>query len=343
MNNKYIYLVCDTRERFLHKLVDDTFTKNDLSHEISQINTGDYLICEKIGSETKILACIERKTLKDYAASFKDGRYRNTNKMLDLRDKTGCQLYYFVEGSVFLSPTYKIAGIPYRNIINSITNQMIRDNIHTVRTKDEQGTVDRLMDFVKAFGKIDICADHSIKTTVDSEPAKTDTPVSGGVDDITLVSGKIEKDDVMVVTEMWAKLPGISIATARNIVDVYSFANICTTPKVDLTVLKTPGGRALMKKGITSINSLIAGCSKMNAKIISGIPGISLVVSKQIAQLYNLSQLIDLTSTSFKLADFKVQQKNRQVRLGDAKAERTLKFLNYSISAAAEGTSVTAT
>ena len=161
-----IYLIVDTRERFLHKLIQDTFSANGIHFETMQINTGDYLICEQVGSGMEILACIERKTLKDYAASFKDGRYNNTNKMIDLREKTNCQLYYFVEGQVFLAPTTRIAGIPYKNIVNSTIHMMIRDNIHTVRTKDEQGTVDTLVEFIRSYEKIDIRYSHRNERSV---------------------------------------------------------------------------------------------------------------------------------------------------------------------------------
>jgi ERCC4-type nuclease len=325
-----IYLITDSRERYLHKLIDDTFTTAGIKNTVAQINTGDYLICEQIGSETNILACIERKTLKDYAASFKDGRYRNSNKMIDLRNKTGCQLYYFVEGSVFLSPSYKIAGIPYKNIMNSITNQMIRDNIHTVRTKNEQDTVDRMLDFVQAFEKIDICYKHPIivPTVVggSDDDVTADVP-SAPIDIIKMVTGKAEKDDITIVTDVWATLPGISIATARNIVDVYSIADMFV-PDVDLTILKTPGGRAIVKKGMVSLRSLIKGCRKIGANVLSGLPGISKTVSTQIMRKHSIIEFMD-DGAFVKLSNFKVQQKNREVRLGDIKADRIIKFLRF--------------
>ena len=235
-----IYLIVDTRERFLHKLIQDTFSANGVHFETMQINTGDYLICEQVGSGMEILACIERKTLKDYAASFKDGRYNNTNKMIDLREKTNCQLYYFVEGQVFLAPTTRIAGIPYKNIVNSTIHMMIRDNIHTVRTKDEQGTVDTLVDFIRSYEKIDIRATSKSEHTDTIEDTVEDTvedtaigsnevvlPSQPQVDtqhpSVEFITQKIDKSDITIITEMWESLAGISVSTARNIAETCSF------------------------------------------------------------------------------------------------------------------------
>ena len=311
-----IYLISDTREKHLHKLINDIFEPKQIKHVISQINTGDYLICDGIGDECNILACIERKTLKDYAASFKDGRYRNTDKMINLRNKTGCQLYYFVEGNVFLKPHYKIAGIPYQNIINSINHQMIRDNIHTVRTKDELGTATRLLEFIESFVKIDVPFLHPIDTTGGGGKSE---PV------LKLVNGIIPKDDITIATDMWASLAYISPATGRCIIDIYSFSDLFK-PDVDITILKTPSGRKITKKGIASIKSLIGGCKKAAIRILTGIPGISKTVAAQIVNVHSLPNIIENNSL---LIDFKIQQKNREVNLGDIKINRILKFLTF--------------
>jgi ERCC4-type nuclease len=341
-----IYLIVDTRERFLHKLIQDTFGANGVHFETMQINTGDYLICEQVGSGMEILACIERKTLKDYAASFKDGRYSNINKMLDLREKTNCQLYYFVEGQVFLAPTTRIAGIPYKNIVNSTIHMMIRDNIHTVRTKDEQGTVDMLLDFIRSYEKIDIRATRppnkptdasaDITTSVVSEnesehtgscedtiPLKVDTHQ----EDATLITKKIDKSDITIITEMWESLAGISISTARNIADTCSFEEFFNQD-IDIKSIKTQGGKSIIKSGITSLNSLKKYDVKKSINILAAIPGISKTVATQLIDKYNLSELI----TTPQLSEFKIQQKSREVRFGESKSALIKKYLTYKTS-----------
>ena len=337
-----IYLIVDTRERFLHKLIQDTFSANGVHFETMQINTGDYLICEQVGSGMEILACIERKTLKDYAASFKDGRYNNTNKMIDLREKTNCQLYYFVEGQVFLAPTTRIAGIPYKNIVNSTIHMMIRDNIHTVRTKDEQGTVDTLVDFIRSYEKIDIRAtsksEHTdtVVDTVEDTVEDTDIgsnevvlPSQPQVDtqhqSVEFITQKIDKSDITIITEMWESLAGISVSTARNIAETCSFEEFFNTD-IDIKSIKTQGGKSIIKSGITSLNSLKKYDIKKSINILSAIPGISKTVATQLIDKYNLSELI-----SENLSEFKIQQKSREVRFGELKSNLIKKYLTYKI------------
>ena len=340
-----IYLIVDTRERFLHKLIQDTFSANGIHFETMQINTGDYLICEQVGSGMEILACIERKTLKDYAASFKDGRYNNTNKMIDLREKTNCQLYYFVEGQVFLAPTTRIAGIPYKNIVNSTIHMMIRDNIHTVRTKDEQGTVDTLVDFIRSYEKIDIRAtsksEHTdtVVDTGSNEDTVEDTAIGSNevilssqhqVDtqhpSVEFITQKIDKSDITIITEMWESLAGISVSTARNIAETCSFEEFFNTD-IDIKSIKTQGGKSIIKSGITSLNSLKKYDIKKSINILSAIPGISKTVAAQLIDKYNLSELI----TTPQLSEFKIQQKSREVRFGESKSNLIKKYLTYKI------------
>lgn len=345
-----IYLIVDTRERFLHKLIQDTFIENNIHFEVKQINTGDYLICEHVGNSIEILACIERKTLKDYAASFKDGRYSNTNKMLDLRETTNCQLYYFVEGQVFLAPTTRIAGIPYKSIVNSTIHQMIRDNIHTVRTKDEQGTVDTLVEFIRSYEKIDIryrhrneCSvatlnnqiephggtEHIIQEDPIVEPQSEDSNITQEVhtmeQTIELVTKKIDKSDITIITEMWESLAGISLSTARNIAEMCSFDEFLNQD-IDIKSIKTQGGKLIKKIGITSLKSLKTHCKKKSINILSAIPGISKTVATQLIDKYNLTELI-ITP----LSEFKIQQKSREVRFGESKSGLIKKYLTYKI------------
>jgi len=143
------YIIADARERAVVLFLESALTT---SHLITgrQVNTGDYLICRSTTPPT-ISACIERKTLQDFAASFKDGRHANIQKMRNLQASTGCQLYYIIEGPAFPALTRRFAHIPYANILSAITNLMVRDNIMVIQTEDEMHTAKRLADLVKAY------------------------------------------------------------------------------------------------------------------------------------------------------------------------------------------------
>jgi ERCC4-type nuclease len=146
-----IFLVADTRERSVVPFLSAEL--RGYAHVLKQINTADYLVCRRAGSNEKtvVLAAIERKTLPDFAASFKDGRYGNVDKMLALRRETGCQLYFFVEGQAFPAPDKRYERIPYANILAAITKLMVRHGIFVVQTADETHTAKRLADFLDVF------------------------------------------------------------------------------------------------------------------------------------------------------------------------------------------------
>lgn len=118
---------------------------------IEQLVVGDYVIT----CGNRIKAVFERKTLKDYGASIKDGRTQNVEKLLDLRVKSGCDIYYIIEGPAFPSITTEYAGIPYRNIASSIRNLQVRYGINIIRTPSESGTAEELENIVHTYSTVE--------------------------------------------------------------------------------------------------------------------------------------------------------------------------------------------
>ena len=144
------YLVADARERAVVPFLESALAGRLVAGR--QVNTGDYLICRR-SATSEICACVERKTLADFAASFKDGRHANVEKMRRLRASTGCQLYFIIEGPAFPSPARRFARIPYASILSAITNLMVRDSIMIIQTENEAHTAKRLADLVNSFDK----------------------------------------------------------------------------------------------------------------------------------------------------------------------------------------------
>jgi len=156
------YLIADARERAVTPFLEEALARIKLplaSRLIAgrQVNTGDYLICHRTSATDatpRIRACIERKTLLDFAASFKDGRHANIQKMRDLRTQTGCQLYYIIEGPAFPSRARRFGRIPYGSILTAITHLMVRDNVMIIQTESEAHSAARLADLLDAFDRV---------------------------------------------------------------------------------------------------------------------------------------------------------------------------------------------
>lgn len=157
-------LVVDTREGH----VIPHLIKNNIPHIVRQITTGDYAILKG----DQICISIERKTLKDFGSSFKDGRYDNKQKMIELREQTNCSLLFIVEGTPSLSRYY--SGIHYKNIESSIIHMALRDGITPVFTKSAIDTalfLQRLLNSAETlYKKWDPFSARKNSATIDTEP-----------------------------------------------------------------------------------------------------------------------------------------------------------------------------
>jgi len=138
MGSSRLKIIVDTREKFVF----DHLNKFTYNYEISQVTIGDYAIVDT--TNDKIIASIERKTYEDLAASIKDGRYQNKEKMISLREKTGCQLYYIIEGTAFPSETRRFGKIPYKVLESAIDHLSYRDKFIVIYTENVQHTIERI-------------------------------------------------------------------------------------------------------------------------------------------------------------------------------------------------------
>jgi hypothetical protein len=94
------YLIADARERAVIPFIEAEFPH---AFVVKQVTTADYLVCRALDGAAVVLAAnrAQRRT-RTFAASFKDGRHDNVNKMIALRAQDGAQkLFYIVEGPAF--------------------------------------------------------------------------------------------------------------------------------------------------------------------------------------------------------------------------------------------------
>ena len=307
----------------------------------SQIHTGDYLLCRQTPGipGTRILACFERKSIKDFVASLKDGRYDNREKMFKLRDAHGCQLYWIVEGPAFPSPTWKCGrGVEYATILKAMTTLPLASGVHILQTKDEQHTAERLRDFVAAAAGI--LEPYMYPVISDNPPtARTGSaePVEAGQALLVpeVVTGVYQKDPDSLCMELWNRLPGISITTAKLFVCEFSVEEFLNGNAPDVSSLKTASGRALVKKGRTSMTNLLKGHDDLGIKVLSGISGISVSLATQIFDAvpgrgFRNNKLRQLCSWSPEaIAMIQIKQKSRTIRLGEKRARQILKMLRW--------------
>lgn len=362
----YAFLVADKRERevipHLKPILERGAFKSKKCKDAAKgasglvehtIHTGDYLLCRReTGSpESKIVACFERKSIKDFVSSIGDGRHENKRKMMELREKTGCQLYYIIEGKAFASPDWAIGGkMKYRTIMTAMVTMPLFSGIHILQTKDTKHTAERLRDFVVELNQeaepyvyplgISYCggsedAASAQPNDLSNQTAPNLTTTAGtGVPEI--VTGVYEKDPDTLCMEMWSKLPGISITTSKIIVEMCSLREFMNRVGPRVEDIKTSTGRKLQKKASEALFLLQNGDPSIGVKILSGVSGVSTDTAAQIMEQIAVpaghegGKLRILCNMSVAvLSEFTLKQKSRSVRLGAKKARTILRILRW--------------
>ncbi len=270
-------------------------------HKVAQLNTGDYLICRQLeGGEPEVLAAFERKTLPDFAASFRDGRHENRHKLLDLRVRTGAAVFYLVEGPAFPPPTRRVGRVPYSSILSAMTNLMVRDGVLVVQTENEAHTAQRLLDFLRAYRGTPVPyatpPGEGEGTAPVAAAAATLGAVPGGL------TGALPKADELLAAEVWGRLRGVSVPTGQVLAARFSVADLVSggVAAEALAGLRGPSGRQLGRQARASLAALLADGGEL-------------------------------------LREATIPQKGREVALGPARAERALRVLTYSGQAPEEG------
>ena len=320
-----VYLIVDARERAVIPFLETEL--QDHAYVQKQINTGDYLVCRKGrgDAEPKILACVERKTHEDFAASFKDGRYENIKKMRALRATTGCQLYFFIEGPAFPSPNRRFARIPFSNILAAITKLMVRDGVFIVQTEDESHSAKRIADFLRVFDTETPYAAPPGADDVDAE-AVAEGPLA--VPDV--LTARIEQTDDDAAVNMWARLRGISVVLGKILTREFTIAELATQ-KVGadrIRALKTATGRTINKDAVASLLAVRSGSLEHAVKVVSGLRNVTPAVAKLVLESSGgLARLCSYPAAAMALVT--IPQKNRTVKLGKTRAERIRHLLHY--------------
>lgn len=310
---KLTTLVVDHRERAIIPYVDAIFCDQFITTSM-QLTVGDY----QIFRGDHIFACIERKTYKDFAQSFTDGRYKNMEKMIDLRARLalsqpngGCKLYLLLEGAMWQEPKHKYGAIPVASITTACDDMMTRDDIHIIYSRDQESTADMLLRLMFAYDKIDLA----------TIGGNDDTTCSNSY---TLPPTLAEKSPKKTLQEqliaMWSQLPGISAILGTVLAQKYAAADILEG-HVKIDEIRGFNERLINKQARESLTALMNGDQAMINRLVGGMPGISEATAKKL----NLSkqQLID------SMEDELAELSNGMRKMGIAKATTVYKCVHY--------------
>ena len=167
--------------------------KESITIECQTINTGDYCIIY----DDVIVAIIERKRWEDLAASMRDGRKHNVQKLLDLQKETNCTIFYLIEGKAFPPITKKYGNLPVKNLMAHLDHLVFRDKIHMLYTADEKGTAERLVLLAQNYWSLENSKPLPIKFSASVNRApRTETKSCINKKNLLLFKGLIAEDPV---------------------------------------------------------------------------------------------------------------------------------------------------
>jgi len=193
-------LILDHREGKLKELFQNQL---DIKLEYRNLEYGDFCI---FNNEEPFII-IERKTLDDLSSSIIDGRYKEQKqKMLSLVDRKN--IYYIIEGTVKYTDSKK-------NIIGSIINTMIRDDIKIFFTKDINDTYQLLLNIIHRVTK-------EPEKYLNCESVELPVKKLGKVS----TAGAGVGTAGLVYKNMLCQIPGISNKAADAIIEVYPTFNL---------------------------------------------------------------------------------------------------------------------
>lgn len=332
-------LICDTRER---NVLRHSAEFSNIKHEIKQITIGDYAVICPAG---RIIAVIERKSLDDFAASLKDGRHSNKQKMIDLRAATGCRVLYIVEGPEFPDQNACYGNIPYKHIESSIFHLIIRDNISVIKTKNTLETAKLLVRFMQSNDTLCRIGEHclpALPCAVNKEEsiiaATTTADHSDGTtaEGLDLLSAKHVKDDIEIIRNLWACFPGIATETADEYAKNWSLAEIICKkiPNDQICSMKLASGRKIGKK---AAESLCRVDKLVQTRLLSRVPGISAKSAVVILGTATLSSIITWEAPAVAMIPL------GKKKLGITCAERIIKLFSYKNTTATAVCSVETT
>lgn len=262
---------------------------------VERIEHGDY--CGLING--RIVFCIERKTWKDLANSIKDGRTRNLNKMLGLREKTGCALFYLIEGRPFYAHDYKICGIEFKSLLAHLDHCLFKHQIASIYAKDITDVLPRIA-----------CLLANCNACLPAEAAQADQ--SG------LLKEKRQKTDRDILVDLWCAVPAVSVKTAAILLDhdlsLPKIVSMEEAAAADLiAALKRGEGVSI---GCRTASKIVGNVHASSEAILMALQGISKKKARHILQQYTVLDIAEGAATAQDIGDIKYGGRRLGMKIG---------------------------
>lgn len=308
-------LLIDDRERSVIPFFKNEYM--DIEIEVKRIQIGDYVIMQG----DHILFSVERKSWVDLSASIKDGRTKNVDKLISLREQTGCKILYLIEGKARNAPTKRFARIPYKSLQSHLDHLIMRNNIFIIYSNNAEDSVARLIEFCTNYLSLNIKGG-------DKEIADQNELVTK-VNEMSLLTTTVKKTDLQIIYNLWSQIPNITTKTASLFIDKYHISDLFlgNISKEEISTMRYPNGTIIGKRAA----KILAVCDNDNhenykhyCNILAELPMITKKTASKILLQVTFNDLLRGELSEVELENI---EKMPGVRVGKTAAANIYKYL----------------
>lgn len=349
-------IIADDRENSVSEYFKPLSEKHHIGYQKKRITIGDFAIV----NNGKIIVIVERKTWTDLAASIRDGRKENIQKLLWLREQTGCLIMYIIEGNPFYYEDKTISRMSIKSMRSHLDHLMFRDGVQVVYSSGVDFTASRLFEFARNITTIkrsdlqltsdqpaiknDLPPINKINIDGDDEPKKADKEDKSNIEPIAEPSLSTTNPQSLLSTAdqnfrkpiealMLDVIPGVSsllatVLAENNITIRKLYSRSCSLEFIANCKYPTGIMVGLVKAhNVCNVYKLFQGDSlgaaHFRVRLLSSIPGISSKLANVILNTFSFLDIMDGKISKEQLKNMSVGKR----KLGPSATDKIFKFL----------------
>lgn len=227
----------------------------DITIQSAALPLGDIIICTDDGSE-KVM--IERKTLKDLAASIRDGRYKEQGFRLNACDVPNHNIFYLLEGNLQTYKPFHKGAVDKYALLSSMVSITYYKGFSLYRANTLEESAEWLLQLAYKIGK------EGGNPFYMTPSVNVDATNSVGDDSYSTILKRTKKNNITpenIGEIMLSQIPNVSTGVAITIMEKYkTLKNLMDVLSLDKNALdsiksvnKTGQARKINKTTIENI------------------------------------------------------------------------------------------
>lgn len=230
----------DYRETDLLSKITTLPQNTDITIQSANLPLGDIIICTDDGNEKVI---IERKTLKDLAASIRDGRYKEQGFRLNACDLPNHNIFYLLEGNLQTYKPFHKGAVDKYALLSSMVSITYYKGFSLYRANSLDESAEWLLQFAFKIGKEGGNAFYMPARVgpCDNNSSSNKTEIINVDDSYSTILKRTKKNNITpenIGEIMLSQIPNVSVGVAITIMDKYkTLKNLIESLSLDKNAL----------------------------------------------------------------------------------------------------------